>query len=669
MAFPKVLSLEKHITNSNEMDDMKSYIFNQVSYLMNKTQTLREELLPKWVKTYKGIPEVEHKSFPWPEASNLVVQLAATHADELLSRIMAIYQTDQLFVASILGDFNKGIGDDQREMIERFMTDVSLDPMELDLYRVEEVVFSSAGRYGTGIAKFPWLFAQEEVYTGSAGPSPFATKTISDNPRPENVPLNRFIIDPEVSTLRNSNFMAHIIPYKKSQLRDLINRDKESHIFNDKELTKLVEGSPDRDGPDYMQVQQEESKGMNNNWSNVGGQWDFHECWFSWWMGGKKYRVIAHWHHKSRTLIGGIFNPYPNNEMCFEDAKLSYDDDQYYGYGLIEMLEMYQREVSRNHNQRVDNRDLANTGVTRVNVGSALASVIQIYPGAVIPAPKDDLELMQLGSSMGTTTEDEMLTLSLAKDRSGVDPAVGGAGGGIVNSKRGIYSAQGTAIAMQQMNNRNNLRMSDMRSAHVRMGRKILTQYATYGVSGERLRSYGDQSQILKTALENYRNGKLGLLIKPATASNNKELEKQNDMLLLSTMERIQQGDQQTVAAIMTTQQMPPELKQYMMDCLVAKNAMMRRLLREFEHPDVERLAPLPEAVKKMLEEQQNGLDQSINSAGIRSAGNGGNQQPVAGANGQIPQLGSAIPGSGSSAGSQVPQLSAGDSNPGTPVQ
>jgi hypothetical protein len=670
MAFPKVLTLEKHITNDEARGDMCNYIENQVEYLMGKTKNLREELLPKWVKTYKGTPEIEHKSFPWPEASNLVIQLCATHADELLSRIMSIYQSEQLFVASILGDFKKGIGDDQREMIEKFMSDAALDPMELDLYRVEEVVFASAGRYGTGIAKFPWNFEQEQVYTGKEGADPFDLKTIHDGPRPENVPLNRFIIDPATTVLRNASFMAHIVAYKKPQLRELIEKSKaDLNIFNTTVLEDILAAGPDRSGPDYMQAMQEESKGMNNNWGNVGGEWDFHECWFSWWHGGKKYRIIAHWHHKTKKLVGGIFNPYPMNEVPFEDAKLAYDDDQYYGYGFMEMLEMYQREVSRNHNQRVDNRDLANTGVVRVNVGSSLASVIQIYPGAIIPAPKDELELLQLGSAIGATTEDEMLTLSLAKDRSGVDPAVGGSGGGIVNSKRGIYSAQGTAMAMQQMNNRNNLRGNDMRSAHVRMGRKILTQYATFGINPEYLRKYGDNTPTLKTALENYRNGKLGLLIKPATASNNKELEKQNDMLLLSTIERIQQGDQQLVASITTQQQMPGELKMYMMQCIVAKNALLRRILREFEHPDVERLAPLPEIIQKMLEEQQNGLDDRINSAGIRGDGNAGNSQPVAQTNGQVPQSGGSIPSSGVSANSGIPQLPAGGNDAGDTIQ
>jgi hypothetical protein len=664
-----MLNLEKVFTNSNEMDDMRSYIYRQTEYLMAKTKNLRENLLPEWVKVYKGTPDVQRKSFPWPDASNLVIQLAATHADELLSRIMSIYQSDQLFISEVLGDFDDGIGDDQAKMFEKFLSDVSLDPSELDLYRVEEVVFGSAIKYGTGVCKFPWLFQQEQVYLGkeTSVESAFTLKTLSDNPRPENVPLNRFIIDPACSTLRNSSFFAHIVPYKKNDLRNILEMPDDEHIFNKERVREVIALGPDRQGPDYMQMMQEESKGMNNNWDDVGGEWDIHECWFSWWHMHKKYRIVAHWHQKSRTLLGGIFNPYPMNEAPFEDAKLAYDDDTYYGYGFMEMLQVYQTEVSRGHNQRVDNRDLANTGVVRVNVGSSLASVIQIYPGAMIPAAKDEIELMTLGQPGATlTSEDETLTLGLAKDRSGVDPAVGGTGGGIVNSKRGNYSAQGTAIAMQSINNRNNLRMSDMRSAHVRIGGKIGRQYSEYGVRPDRLRRYGDKTEILKAALENYRNGKLGLLIKPATASNNKELEKQNDILLLSTMERIQMSDQQMIASMTTQAGMPQDLKNYMADCIYAKNALFSRILREFEHPDYDRLAPIPEFIKQLREaayaaRRQNGSAGSNGSSGVG--------QPLAQVN-QIPSsTGSTIPIGGNGSANSIPQFPSGGDNPGNTIQ
>lgn len=645
----KIKKLQDVLTGPTVMAGIEKYVQDNVEYLFNKTQVMRETLLPKWVKIYKGTPEVEHKTFPWPEASNLVIQLAATHADELLSRVMSIYQSEQLFIAQVLGDFEKGQGTEQGDMIERFMSDMSLSPYELDLYRVEEVLFGNAIRYGTGIVKIPYRFEEEEVYIG--GESSFLTTTMVDGPRPENVPLNKFLIDTQRPTLRKANFISHIGTYHRTELQrfyDEAKADRDTFWKTDA-LKKLLDGSSDRQGPDYMQMQQETTKGMNNYTpAEVSDEWDIYECWFAYPFQGKRYRCIVHWHKKSNTFMGGLFNPYPENQIPFEDAKLAYDDDQYYGFGFMEMLESYQREVSTIHNQRIDNRNLANTGAMRVAPNSKLASILQVYPGVMIPGLKDEVEPLPLGNtSAPMVTDDEMLTLSLAKDRSGVDPAVGGTGGGIVNQKRGIYSAQGTAIAMQQMNNRNNLRMSDMRSAHVRIGIKILQQYASYGISSEILKRYGDYTPVLNSAVQAFKSGKLGLLIKPATASNNKELEKQNDILMLQTLANAQTQDLQMMAQ-MVTPGIAPDMVAYLKDCITAKNALLRRLLRNFEHPDVERLAPLPDFIKKERE-QLNAQQENQSNTG---SGASGSQQPLGGFG--------ALPLSGGSTLGQLPQMAGG---------
>lgn len=651
MPIPPVAKLKTKFTNTDEMENLRSYIRMQCDYLKEKTRMFRESLLPKWEKIYKGKPEIEKKTFPWPEASNLVIQLAATHADELLSRVMSIYQTEQLYVAQILGDFERGIGTDQSEILEKFMADQALDPNVLDLYRVEQVFFSSAIRYGTGIVKTPFRYEKEQVYTGSAT-TPFQEKVVFDGPRPENVPLNKFLIDTQRPTIRHADFLVHITTYKEWQLKNLIESASEADSFWDKAvLEEIQKGGADRAGPDIYQQTQEQPKGMTNQTpSEIAGEWDIYECWLVYNYGGKRYRVIAHFHEKTGKIAGGLFNPYPNSQVPIEDAKLAYDDDQYYGYGFMEMLEAYQREVSTIHNQRIDNRNLANTGAMRVAPNSKLASIIQIYPGVMIPGTKDEVEPLALGNTtQPISTEDEQITLSLAKDRSGVDPAIGGTGGGIVNQKRGIYSAQGTAIAMQQLNNRNNLRMSDMRSAHVRLGIKILDQYANFEVDPERMKRYGDKAPLLKQALENYRIGKLGLLIKPASASNNKELEKQNDMLLMQTMTNLQMQDMQMIASISTPNQ-TPDMIEYIVNCITAKNALFRRLVQSFEHPDVDRLAPLPEFIKKMraqLNAAANGATQGTSGpAGPQAQGN--NQGFIPGGGGSNLSSISQIPGGGS---------------------
>src|SRR5271154_7074037 len=141
------------------------YIEDKVKYIKAKCRGIREELMPKWVRIYRGIPSEKNKNWPWPGASNLIIQVAGTHSDELLSRVMSIYSTDPLFNIKSLAEFDEDTfdksADDQAEDLEYFIQDCAYEPNELDLYRVEETGFSSAIRFGTGVFKFPWEYVTE----------------------------------------------------------------------------------------------------------------------------------------------------------------------------------------------------------------------------------------------------------------------------------------------------------------------------------------------------------------------------------------------------------------------------------------------------------------------------------------------------------------------------
>ena len=307
-----------------------------------------------------------------------------------------------------------------------------------------------------------------------------------------------------------------------------------------------------------------------------------------------------------------FYNYYPKNICTYEDAKLAYDDDQYLGYGLAEMLEGYQDEVSIIHNQRTDAGTLNNTTAFRINKNSKLNSVLTFYPGVMVPADKDEIERLDTSNPYATNTESETLTVGYSRERSGVAAAQGGAGGGIVNAKRGIYSAQGTFAAMQMQNNRTSLRTSDMRNAHTRAGAKLTQIYAHFGIGGK-LRQFGNNADALQAALSSIKSGKLGLLIRPASASINKEMEKQNDMLLSGTLERMYAGDAQIIQSL-SAQGMPEELKSYYIEILKAKGVFMKHMLRNFNYDDIDRLIPVP----AFLKENRNGVPNGQSAGGVR---------------------------------------------------
>jgi hypothetical protein len=274
----------------------------------------------------------------------------------------------------------------------------------------------------------------------------------------------------------------------------------------------------------------------------------------------------------------------------------------------------------------------------RIDPECKLGSILDIFPGAGIPARKDEIEWLKPGTDLGYSDSPDQFHMSIAKERTGVDPATGGTGGGIMNPKRGIYSAAGTSMVMMQQNNRNNLRTGDLRSAHVKLGLKFLTMYSHFGI-GSKLAKYGTRAESLKKALDAYKAGTLGLRLRPASASMNKELDRQNDILLSDRLDRIYQSQAQVIQAL-ATPGIAPDLHQYYMDMLLATRATGIALLRAFNKDNIDTVLP---SVDKIIENAM----QQVEQAAKAGAGNG-NQ------NGSRPNSVSSVP-SGAMAQGGVP--------------
>lgn len=606
---PKVRLIKTEF-GKDPTEAMWKYVIDNTKFWLQRTKNYRENTLQDYAKVYKGTPKNKAKNEPWPNAANNVIQLAATQCDQLLSRIMAIYMVDPLWPVKALGDLGddgrEGYANDQQQVLEEFLGNAALDSEELDMYRTEQVWWSSTVRNGTGVIKLPYQYLTEErlvdgaAFDDATAKAQFKTYVKHDGPRPVNVPLNKFVNNLNYPKLSDSPLKFEIMTLSKFQMEEYGERG----IWKKEDIATII-SQPDRTGPDMLQEWQLQQQGIQSGMgtdTKADAEYDIIECWFDWWHNGSKFSCCAQFHIKSNTRLISFYNFYPENMCVFEDAKLAYDDDQYLGYGLVEMLQGYQDEVSTTHNQRTDAGTLNNTTAFRINKNSKLHSILTFYPGVMVPADKDEIERLDTSNGHANNTDSEQLTMAYAKERSGVDPAMGGTGGGIVNSKRGIYSASGTYAAMQQQNNRTSLRISDMRDAHTRAGNKIAKLYAHFGM-GDKLRQYNRKAETLKKAFDSIKSGQLGLLIRPSSASINKEMEKQNDILLSQNLERLYAGDAQIIQSL-STQGLPPELKDYYIQVLRAKNQFMKRLMRNFGYSDIDAMIPVP----TFLKESRNGV-------------------------------------------------------------
>jgi len=611
---PPTLVTSKEL-GADEYKEICLFIKDKLAHLDRRLQTFRTEKLPEYVRLYKAKPKNETVSWPWEGAANLVIPIIGTSSDELLARVQAgIWMYDPLWTATMSGDIDTKDGEELKTIVQDFLMDMAYDPAELDLYRVSQSTNHSAIKYGTGVVVTPYEFEQEveRVYIdgGLSDDSPVQSKdqifTSFDGPHPELLPLNRFIFDPSVAKLENMKCYGHIESLDYWGIKDL--RSKSPYYTQD-DIDFLL-NQPDAVQETEMEREINSAFGIDSSGVDTGAaRWYIYHLWFNFVVGGKKKSFQARYHKRSERILWVAYNNYPKNMKPYQDMKL---------------VHMIQKEVSNNNNWRTNNRNMAMLGLFRADPESNLGSMLDIFPGACFPGKKDEIEHFKAGADLGYSDGPDQFHMAIAKERTGVDPSSGGTGGGVVNPKRGIYSAAGTSMVMMQANNRNNLRTGDMRSAHVKLGLKFLTMYANFGI-GSKLAKYGAQAEKLKRALNMYKDGTLGLRLRPSSASMNKEMERQNDILLSDRLDRYYAAQTQIIQAL-GMPNIPEELKAYYFDMLLATKATMQGLLKAFNKENTGTI--LPDIAKIITAFQQ--------QAGA-GAGNGNQQSRGAGSISQVP--------------------------------
>ena len=553
---------------------------------------LFETNLPRWRRVYEALPAEKTRDFPFQNASNLVVPLAGIHCDTLKARVVsAIWKTRPIWLCNIVGSFD-GAGDEPREAWQNFLLHNAFEPTELDLYQVELSWIGEIIRYGTSTIKIPYETIYEDYVLpagdGSGRFEPMREK-VYQGPRPKKLAFEDFLAEPSASCLEDSSLVAHRIRYQKHELLER----RYSQFFRANRVDSIL-NSPDRTSPDYVQAQRESDANARTSSSDGYAEWDVYECWFSWRApnSSKAPRIIVWYHYSTGTILNAIYDQYTPilKSLPFVVGRLLYRDDSLHGYGLCEILEMIQEEVSVMHNQRRDNVLVANTRVWRVDPDSKLHQGYQIYPSAMLPAVAGEIEPLQHGEVASITIDEERLSIDLAERRSGVSPPMQGMGAG-TNTKRGVYSAMGTMSLMQEGNSRTDLTISDIRYGHTKIGRIISKLYAYMGLDESKLVQFGAMSEAIKAAAELIKKDKMALPVTASSASVNREVEKQSDLMLSQVLDRHYAKVTQLLQQVAMSA-LGPQIQQYSVKVIEASERFIKQVLKNFDHDDVDALVP-----------------------------------------------------------------------------
>lgn len=570
-------------------------------YLENRTKSLRDGLeklhgmdgIIKWRKAYEASPAESVREFPWHNASNLVVPIVAIHSDTLLARVMsAVMKTRPLWIVRELGEFAKTAPVGLRDSLEEFLQYVGLEPSELDLYRVYHEWFGETITLGTSVIKVPWVKEVEDLYGVAgdmSGDKAWSQVTRYEGPRPEKIKFENFKCPVNKGTIEAMDFKYDVIQLSKYDLEE-----RKFRGVYEKLATQYVLSQPDRTSRVGQVQSQKEQDGKVKTVPGSGfAEWDVAECHFRYRVDATHFaRVMITYHEKSKQILRSYYHYYPDE--IYIAARLFYRDDMFHGMGFAEILLPFQEEISEIHNQRRDNMTVANTKMWAVKPDSKLHKGYRTYPSAMLPAEQivgnPEISPLEFGTPVAGEIDSERLSLELAEKRSGVSPPMQGSGAGS-NTKRGVYSAMGTLSLLQEGNTRTDLNITDIRYAHTRLGRLLCREYGAFGVNEDLLNSFGDAGQKIKTALEAIVNGKMALPVYASTASINREVEKQSDLMLTNITNQYHQ----TVAAMLqavNSPMTPPAIKEYTLKALESGRELMKSVYRHFNYDEVDRMVP-----------------------------------------------------------------------------
>ncbi len=563
---------------------LKAYLKRELQNLKSELRPIFEDRLVKWRKIYEAEPAEKVRTFPFEGCSNLVVPIAAIHVDTLLARLLAAtWKYKPIWVLKVMGNF-KGTAEPLREALQDYLSEVAMEPNELALYEISKYGYNQTIKYGTNVWKFLWETQVRDFFSPDGGKGGYDRKTIYDGPKAINLEFDDFWIRPSAKNIRSAKLKVH----RKRMFRD----DLEEARFWQRyppEKIKAILGSPDRRSPRIVEASANQAAGIQTSSFDGYEEWDIFECWHDYQLGDKIVKLVSTYHLGTDTLLRCVYDPYDYD--IFVASRLFERDGQFHGYGFCERLATFQEEVSKCHNQRRDASTIGMTKAFRVSPDSKLHQGYKFFPMATLPGEKDEIEGISLGEPGQLSIEDERLTLELAERLTGISPPMQGYGTGTVSKSTGAYSAMGTLSLLQEGNNRTDLSVMDIRVAHSLMGRIVARMNADFGLQEDRFIGYGDTAPLIMDALRQLKSGTISIPVTAPTASVNREVEKQSDIMLVNLMSK-HYG--QITQMLMQAQalQSTPGVAEYLGKAIISANYMMKTILKHFDRDDPDKYIP-----------------------------------------------------------------------------
>lgn len=537
MPYPRLLNL-----SANAKERLLSYC-KEITERHDMERGAWIQELQDEQKAYYARPSQEVRTFPFRGASNLIIPLAAIaveaiHAREI-TQLFALKPFINCSTKSILPLPSGAPIEDVETPLE--------DYMHYELIhncagkRVLGDLFLEKTKYGTCVAKVGYeKLVRKSVRKGPDGTEENFAVVVKDGATLDRTPLPNFIMPFQSQDEQTSQWCGEIhsrSPYNVKLLCESEFFYKETWEYLKKAYTPMgATLSPNQ----QMREDIEKLENRQPVWpENI--EWRELEMGFDIDDDGKDEEIKVHYHHDCNYLMAVRYNDYDDLHRQWRHATYFPVEGRWPGIGVVKMAIEFQREVTIQHRQRLDNATLANIRMIVIHKLSGYGPGEPVYPGKMwFVDDMEHVETLQMGDVYDSSFANEQSSLLYGQQRMGVNELTLG-----IPQTGTPGTATGDIARIQEASKKFEFVFENSRDFVSVLAVDLLVNIAQYG---SKQKKYYDTveggalvREFLTLPVDLIRDGLL-IEIGTTSASNNRAIDRQNGQQITGILQAYYTG-------------------------------------------------------------------------------------------------------------------------------
>jgi hypothetical protein len=625
MAYPRLLNLADDVKR-----DLISYIESEILiHYAERNQHIQDYM--RWQKEYWASPD-ENKptNFVNAHASNIIIPITAISVESIYARVMTtrFALEDLVSCHAIAKDWA-----DAAVPVERFMNHEMLRVM-----RVRKPIgesYLSAIKFGTMVGKVVYEKKVKTTIREINGSEEEIQVVTNDGAKYIPVPEPRFLMpysDLDPQTSRWCGEEHSMVPYDVMLL-------EEGGMFYPGTIVDYnateANGRPTTEGK-YEAILKPFVNRAYNIQTGIGGnkvereqetlehrraQWPKRIDWieiqlaFDVDKSGKPKEIVVHYHRDARYLMAVRYNWTSNLRREYRSEVYFPVEYRWTGLGVCKQDEQFQKEITVQHRQKIDNGSIANMRMLKVHKLSGYGAKEPIFPGKMwFLNDMEHIKEFQLGEIYPSGYQNEQSALIYSQMRTGVNevslgqPQVGTPGTATSDLARIQESNKKWDLIYDNFNSFTQDIIMDTADVIQQFGPRQLS-YLDTAENGDLVR------QFFEMPASYIRDGII-LNLKVTSQQANRLLDRNN-------WQQIGQGITQYIGGMIEMAQLLGDqqlMKLFAVKGMDAATEAFKQFLETFDMRNVDRMA-FSDLVRQ--------IQQQINGGNSVDNGNSGNVQPV----------------------------------------